>query len=214
MSAAKELVPTRNNSCTLYELEGTLQALADSIYWAEEPSSRELILDQIGQVLQKTKEKRDAVVAFLRHCEQQQAFADAEIERIRKRKDLIARVQAALENRIVQVIDQFAASDRKGIKRLEGNFSSMRIQKNPDSVVITDEQALPATWKDVVLTIPASAWEGLLQRLDLEERDVLEKQVKKSEFKPDKRAIAGELKKGNEIPGADLKFGELRLVID
>ena len=62
--------------------------------------------------------------------------------------------------------------------------------------------------------MPAYAWEALLQRLDSEDRTVFEKQVKKTEFKPDKRSIASELKKGLEIPGADLKFGDLRLRID
>jgi len=37
--------------------------------------------------------------------------------------------------------------------------------------------------------------------------------VEKLEFKPDKKAIAGELKRGAEITGADLKFGDWRLVI-
>ena len=83
------------------------------------------------------------MVAFLRHCEQQQKFADAEIERIEKRKAFIASVEEQLESYIVQVIEQFAAPDRKGVQRLEGNVSSMRIQKNPDSVLITDLNAIP-----------------------------------------------------------------------
>ena len=159
-----QLVP-RPQSCTLYELEDTLQAFVNTIAMAEEPAARDAILVEIGQALKKTKEKRDAIVGFLRHCEQQQKFADAEIERIQKRKALIARVRADLEFYLVQVIDQFAVPDRRGIKRLEGNFSSMRLQKNPDSVAITDEQALPAAWKDVVLTMGAHVWEALLQRL-------------------------------------------------
>jgi len=59
----------------------------------------------------------------------------------------------------------------------------------------------------------AHVWEALLQRLGLEERKIWEAQVDKIEFKPDKKAIAAELKRGAEIPGADLKFGEWRLVI-
>lgn len=90
----------------------------------------------------------------------------------------------------------------------------MRIQKNPDSVVIVDDQAVPIAWKDAVLTMPAHVWEALLQRLDLEDRACFARQVKKTEFKPDKRIIASELKSGTEVPGADLKFGEFRLVID
>ena len=208
-----ELIPIRTQSCTLYELEDTLQAFANTIALAEEPAVRQQILDEIGHALRKAKDKRDRVVEFLRHCEQQQKFADAEIERIQKRKGVIARVCEELTCYLVQVIDQFAIPDQRGIKRLEGNLSSMRIQKNPDSVLITDEQALPVAWKDVLLTMPAHVWEALLQRLATDERALFEQKVKKREFKPDKKAICNELKNGAEIPGADLKFGDLRLVI-
>jgi hypothetical protein len=208
-----ELIPTRSEGCTLYELEDTLQAFANTVALAEESSVRQLILDEIGQALRKTKEKRDRVVAFLRHCEQQQTFADAEIERIQKRKQVIARVCEELKCYLIHVIDQFALPDQLGIKRLEGNLSSMRIQKNPDSVLITDEQMLPVAWKDVVLTMPAHIWEALLQTLANDERALFEQKVKKREFRPDKKAIANQLKKGMEIPGADLRFGGLRLVI-
>jgi len=208
-----ELIPNRAQGCTLYELEDTLQAFANTIALAEAPDVRQLMLEEIGQALRKTKEKRDRVVAFLRHCGQQLEFADAEIERIQKRKDVIARICEELECYLVQMIDQFAVPDQRGIKRLEGNLSIMRIQKNPDSVLITDDRALPVEWKDIVLTMPAHVWVALLQRLAKDECTLFEQKVKKSEFRPDKKAIANELKKGVEIPGADLKFGDLRLVI-
>ena len=213
MNMATELIPTRPNSCTLYELEDNLQALVNSIDLAEEPPMRASILEEIGQELRKTKEKRDRVVAFLRHCELQQSFADAEIERIQKRKALIARVQEELESYLAHVIEQFAPSDRRGIKRLEGNFSSVRIQKNPDSVLITDLDAIPLSFKQAVLVMPAYVWEALLQRVGPEERKTFEARVDRLEFKPDKKAIGAELKRGNQIQGADLKFGDSRLVI-
>jgi hypothetical protein len=209
---ATQLVP-RPSSCTLYELEDNLQALVNSIDLAEEPSARESILEEIGQALRRTAEKRDAVVAFLRHCEMQLRFADAEIQRIEKRKASIARLQEELEDHLVQVVEQYAKPDRRGVKRLEGNFSSMRIQKNPDSVLITDVGAVPLAFKQALLAMPAHVWEALLQRLGLDERKTWENLVEKLEFKPDKKAIGAELKTGNEIPGADLKFGEWRLVI-
>lgn len=64
---ATQLIP-QPTSCTLYELEDNLQALVNSIDLAQEPSARELILEEIGQALRKTTEKRGAMVAFLRHC--------------------------------------------------------------------------------------------------------------------------------------------------
>lgn len=82
-------------SCTLYDLEDQLQALVSSIDSEEEPAVRASILEQIGHALKRTKEKRDAVVQFLRHCESQQRFADLEIDRIQKRKTFIARPERA-----------------------------------------------------------------------------------------------------------------------
>jgi len=196
---------------TLYELEDTLQALVNSIDLAEEPSAREAILDDIGQSLRRTKEKRDAVVAFLRHCEVQQKFADSEIDRIQRRKAFIARVQQELESYVVGVVEQYAPRDRRSIQRLEGNFSCLRIQRNPESVVISDVEAVPAKFKTVVVSMPALLWKSLVERFG--DRAALESEVERQEFKPDKKAIAAELKRGGEIPGADLKFGDWRLVI-
>ncbi len=210
---AAALITPQAASCTLYELEDQLQALVNSIDLAEEPSAREAILEEIGHALRRTAEKRDAVVAFLRHCELQQKFADVEIERIEKRKARIARVQDELERYVVQVVEQYAPRDRRGAQRLEGNFSSLRIQRNPDSVLISDVDELPPAFKHVILTMPAYVWTALLQRLDAEERKVFESQLEKQELKPDKKAISAELKRGIQVPGADLKFGDLRLVI-
>jgi hypothetical protein len=210
---ATQLVPIRQSNCTLYDLEDNLQALVNSIDLAEEPSSREAILEEIGEALRKTLEKRDAVVAFLRHCELQQEFAEQEIARIQKRKGFIARVQQELELRAIDVIEQFATPDRKGIKRLEGNSSSMRIQKNPDSVLVVDPNLVPPALKAAVVTMPAYVWDALLNCLDPEDRKVFEPLIGKLEFKPDKKAIGVELKNGTEIPGADLRFGDWRLVL-
>lgn len=198
--------------CTLYQIEDHLEALVNTL--AEEPLACEVILEEIGQAVRGAKEKRDAVVGFLKHCADQERFAEAEVERIQKRKAFIVRVRVELERYLTQIIERFAVPDRRGIRRLEGNFSSMRIQRNPDSVLIADDQALPVAWKDIVITMPAYSWEALFQRLDLEDRAEFEKEVKKTEFKPDKRSIGCELKKGEEIEGAQLKAGDLRLVIE
>jgi len=201
------------NSCTLYQLEDNLEAFANTVDLVEGEADRRLILDEIGHSLRRTKDKRDAVVAFLRHCEVQQKFADTEIERIQKKKALISRAQEQLEHYVVQIVEQFATPDRRGIKRLQGNVSSMRIQKNPDSVLITDLDAIPLAFKQALLAMPAHVWEALLERLSLEDRKVFEARVEKLEYRPDKKAIAAELKNGAPIAGADLKFGDYRLVI-
>lgn len=109
------------------------------------------------------------------------------------------------------MIEQYARPERLSISRLEGSFSSLRIQKNPDSVLITDIEAVPLGFKQA--TLSAYFWEALPNRLGVGEQKEWEGRIQKLEFKPDKKAIATELKRGNEIQGADLKFGEWRLVI-
>ena len=92
---------------------------------------------------------------------------------------------------MVQLIEQFATPDRKGVQRLEGNVPSMRIQKNPDSVLITDLNAIPAAYKHVTLTMPAYVWEALVNCVGWDDRNEFESRVEKAEYKPDKKAIAG-----------------------
>ena len=109
-----ELIPAPQSALTLYEVEDNLAALANTFEMVDEGEARQLILDEIGRALRLAKEKRDAVVAFLQHCEAQQKFADQEIERIRGRRDRIARLQAELEEYVIRVIDQFVVPDRRG----------------------------------------------------------------------------------------------------
>jgi hypothetical protein len=208
------LVGARAGSCTLYQVEDDLQAWVNTLDGVDQESTRQEILQEIGQAVRLAREKRDAVAGFLRHCADQEEFADAEIQRIEIRKAFIVRVRRELEAHLIHIVDEYAAPDRRGVKRLEGNVSSLRIQKKPDSVTVYDDQALPAAWKDVILTMPAFVWEALLGRLDLEERATFEGRIKRTEYRADKRALAPELKKGAEIPGADLNFGDLRLVIE
>ena len=61
--------------------------------------------------------------------------------------------------------------------------------------------------------MPAYVWEALINCVCLEGRKEFESRVEKVEYRPDKKAIAGELKNGVVISGADLKFGGHRLVI-
>ena len=198
----------------VFELEDTLAAFTNAIDLAPDDATRQLVLDEIGQALRKAKDKRDGVVAFLRHCEQQQAFAEAEMERIERRKEFIGRVQEELERYVVQVIEQFATPDRHAASNAWKETCPPCVsRKNADSVLITDAVAIPLAQKDVVLTMPAYVWEALLQIVGAKDRKEFESRVERLEYKPDKKAIAADLKSGVAVPGADLKFGDWRLVI-
>jgi len=57
--------------------------------------------------------------------------------------------------------------------------------------------------------MPTYVWEALLHCLSTDDRKEFEALVEKVECKPDKKAIAAELKNGTAVPGADLAFGQV-----
>ncbi|MFN0169668.1 MAG: siphovirus Gp157 family protein [Bryobacteraceae bacterium] len=207
------LIAEHPRTLSLYDLEYTLCAFAAMADDVDNPEQKAELLEELGSVLRHAKDKRDRVAAFLRHCKSQEAFADEEIERLRNRRDRISRVRSELEAYVVQVIEQLVEPDRRGVQRLDGNHSSLRIQRNPESVAITEVDALPGSLKDAAITLPAFVWQALLESVAPEARATYEALVKKFELKPDKRAIAAELKSGSFVSGAHLKAGDFRLVI-
>jgi hypothetical protein len=76
------LVGARAGSCTLYQVEDDLQAWVNTLDGVDQESTRQEILQEIGQAVRLAREKRDAVAGFLRHCADQEEFADAEIQRV------------------------------------------------------------------------------------------------------------------------------------
>src|SRR5687767_1083902 len=129
-----ELTGEQARAVSLYDLERNLCAFAAMVEEIDDPGLKTELLEELGTALRCAKDKRDRVVAFLRHCESQEAFADAEVERLMKRRARISRVRSELEGYVVSLIAQLVEPDRRGVKRLEGNHSSMRTQRNPDSV--------------------------------------------------------------------------------
>ena len=59
-------------------------------------------------------------------------------------------------------------------------------------MLITDVNAIPLSHKDVILTMPAYVWEGLLQLMGETDRKEFESRGEELEFKPDKKAIAAD----------------------
>ena len=72
---------------------------------------------------------------------------------------------------------------------------------------VTDESAIPAEYKLLLLKLPAVTWEQLLDGLEIEQRAAVLGQVKSPEVSVDKRSIKAALDGGAEVPGAGLAIG-------
>ena len=75
---------------------------------------------------------------------------------------------------------------------------------------VTDEAAVPADFKTLVLKVPAAVWEQLLDGLDVDERADVVAQVRTVEVKADKRSIRAAIESGARVPGADVVLGGTR----
>ena len=212
---------------TLYELEERLTAFADSTEMVA-PEQEQEFLAEFQAALLAAKDKRDCVAQFLPHCESQATLAKEEIARLRKRQTSFEAAAERMEGYVLRVI-QSQALDAKGkYPKLEGHTSSFGAQRNPPTVIITHEVAIPAAYKTVSVTLPALQWEAICDSLALEFRaEVLDAVTKpattvvKALVKDAVAAAVPDWKKQLEnrpsvytdgVPGAAIAAGEFRLV--
>jgi hypothetical protein len=95
--------------------------------------------------------------------------------------------------------------DETGTKKLEGNLVTFSLRKNPPSVEVLDEMAVPAMYKVATLTIAGVLVDAVLDALELDA------QVRLDWFL-DKRAIKAAIDAGSDVPGAAIARDKYSLV--
>jgi hypothetical protein len=129
----------------------------------------ELSTDLIS-ALAGTRQKVDNVNSVIGMYEGLEASAAAEIERLKKRTATFARQRTRLQDYVI------ATMEASKLPKLEGNTSTLALRKNPPSVRIEDETAVPRAYFRFPLPPPVV----------------------------DKASIASDLKRGVEIAGVRL----------
>jgi len=188
----------------LYDLETHLAALLDTEDLVPEELEREYALE-LHATLLATVEKRDRVGQFLAHLESQIAFAHAETKRLQEREQFYRRALDRVEGYVMRVIDSLGVDDKGKHKRLEGNTLSLR--GCDKRVEVTDEQAVPARYKRVTVTLPAETWELVCDSLDLDLRDQVLGEVKTPKADVSLSLVKADLKADVAVPGAQLAGG-------
>lgn len=194
------------NSLTLYELEDNLVALMDTEGCVEDEETRLALLDEIAQATEAAIQKRNGVIRFLRHLDLQIGNVDAEIERLKALKDSYERGKDRVAKYVVRVIEGLP-EPKRGTRKLEGSCGVLSIAKNPDKCEITDEAYVPGQYKDVTVTMSASEWFYIEERLDGKV------QVKRMATTVRKSDVKADIQRGVVIPGAGIVAGEKRLVV-
>jgi DNA-binding transcriptional regulator YbjK len=143
------LTPTGNQS--LFEIEERLDMLFNSEEFidpdaADAPRLRQRLAAEIADAIQAELSKVDGIANYITWLEQQQAYANAEIARLKTRRAQFERRQQRIEEMVIQVLDA------RGKKRLEGHTTFLALHRCPASLAILDEQEIPLEYKTTVIT--------------------------------------------------------------
>lgn len=172
-------------SLTLYDVESNLQAFADTEDGGTiTDEQRAEFESELSTALSQAVEKRDHFAQWIRMNETLAAATGEEIKRLQARKKrLEAQAERAKEFGARVILN--LGPDAKGrYRKLEGKTATLAVKKNPDTVQITDETAVPEAFKTVTVSVSI-----------------------------DKRKVKAAIDAGEQIPGADVAFGSYRLEV-
>jgi len=160
------------NNLSLYQISENYMEALDVLTDPEADLPIEAVNDTLEALGGELEDKAINVAKFLKNMEATaKAIKEAEAEMARRRK--------ALENRVKWLKDYLKANmEHTGISKIECPYFKLSVQKNPPAVAILDEEAIPAEFKEQVVS-----------------------------WKLDKTGIKNAIKAGKSVPGAELVNG-------
>ena len=196
-------IPATAENNTIFEIDKELEAAFDAAIQEQE---------ETGAISEETKQhcldlfaefgkKVDRIARYVRATEVKSRAAKEEATRLAAR-------QKAAENRVEQVKSMLAFFMRvRGLKRLEGELNTIRLQKNGQASLQIDPLALPAEYNQMTIALAQPDWTQVLEAITSPE---LKRQLEGAVItcEPNKAQIRQHLQAGKEIPGTVLTRGE------
>jgi hypothetical protein len=196
-------IPATAENNTLFEIDKELEAAFDAASQEQEETgaiseeTKQHCLDLFAELGKKV----DRVARYVRATELKARAAKEEATRLAAR-------QKAAENRVEQVKSMLAFFMHvRGLKRLEGELNTIRLQKNGQASLQIDPLALPGEYNQMTIALAQPDWTQVLEAITSPElKGQLEGAVIACE--PNKAQIRQDLQAGKEIPGTVLTKGE------
>ena len=180
------------------ELDGLLEEIEGQV--ESEGQAAEDLVARFQQFCEAHSEKVDRIGRFVRQMETREQFCRSEAARLADR----ARATAGKVERTKIMVLYYLLS--RDLKKIEGYQFTLRAQKNSqDSVRITDEAALPKSYRRIEARIPGDIWETVLSLLPEELAKTLELSVQ--ETRPDNDAIKAAVTQNEVVPGVEVWRG-------
>ena len=180
------------NALRLYELSDNYLSALDHLTDPEEDIPMEAVTDTLEAFELDLTEKATNVAAFARNLE-------ATAKAIKEAEQAMARRRRALENRSQWIKDYLKHNmEATGITKIESPWFVLAIRKNPQSVDITSEAALPDDAVTVLLELDRGTYNAIKEKLNGH---------RLTGTKVDKAGIKARLQGGEDVDGARLVQG-------
>lgn len=190
-------------NASLFEIDKELEAAFDTA--SQEQEQTGAISDETKQrcldLFAELGKKVDRIARYVRATEFKARAAKEEAARLAVR-------QKSAENRVAQVKSMLAYYMlSRGLRRLEGELNTIRLQKNGQPTLQIDRSVLPEEYNVRTLTLTEPDWEQVLNTVTCPVlRLTLQASVVSEE--PDKERIHQHLQAGEEVAGAALVKGD------
>jgi outer membrane murein-binding lipoprotein Lpp len=188
---------------TLFEIDAELEAQFDAATEEQEENggiseeAKQRCLDLFAELGKKV----DRIARYVRATEFKAKAAKEEATRLTAR-------QKAAENRVEQVKSMLAFFMHvRGLKRLEGELNTIRMQKNGQASLQVDPLTLPDEYNQMTIALAQPDWTQVLEAITSPE---LKRQLEGAVIarEPNKAQIRQDLQAGKEIPGTILTKGD------
>jgi hypothetical protein len=188
---------------SLFQIDRELDLLLDEIQEALPNDSDDVpveLMVKFHTFCEAYSQKVDRIGYFLNLMESRAAYCRAQAARLSDR----ARTAENKVERTKNMVLYYLRS--RELRKIEGCEFTLRAQKNSqDSVIITDEQAVPLQLREIEAKIPGHLWQELLSRLP--EDDAYELKACGRQMKPSNEAIKLAAAMHETTPGAEIRRG-------
>lgn len=168
---------------------------------AEQAETLATVDRQIEEYIKREVKKADGIASYLRECETRAEALKAEAKRLKERADAWEQRHDRIKSGVLRVMQLM------GFKKIEGQQSTLAIRKNPASVDIRQPELVPEVYQRVTVTLNASLWNQLCAANPGLATATVNRE-------PSKSAIKEALKRGDGVPGCELREGSVRLEVE
>ena len=183
-------------SCSLFEIDAELEAAFDQLQEERETSGTisDESRERCTQLFAELGKKIDRIAAYLRTQQRKASIAAEEAQRLQQRRH-------SAEQRVSDVKEMLTYFMRcRGLKRLEGDLNTIRLQKNSQDSLQVDDWELPQEFCLHTGSIPHRLLAEMLEHLPVGLKGELLQAMINTQ--PNTQLVRDALLRGETIRGA------------